>query len=213
MIIVVEGASAAGKTTWCRQLPRDQTIFERESPRSPPPVEADLPAPAGPQIVAEYWTKENSGRWTAACEISERFGWVVCDTDPFKLHWAWTLWVSGLSPVEYWEHSKACARSAFTGGRLGLPDLVLFADPDIETLRRQKAGDHTRTRGRHEMHVRIAPALKRWYLAMAALDPVRVEFALPKNGLEHRHMQMGRREVSTGTAIFDDFMSELEARR
>jgi len=63
------------------------------------------------------------------------------------------------------------------------------------------------------MHVRIAPALKRWYLAMAALDPVRVEFALPKNGLEHRHMQMGRREVSTGTAIFDDFMSELEARR
>jgi hypothetical protein len=59
------------------------------------------------------------------------------------------------------------------------------------------------------MHILIAPALKRWYRAMAALDPGRVEFRLPAEGLEPRHLQLGRRVSGSGSATFDRFMSEL----
>ena len=212
-LIVVEGSSAAGKTTWCRQLPRNQVLLEGEPYANPSPLSAGDPLPPDPYATAEYWANENARRWTAAREISDRCGWVVCDTDPFKLHWTWTLWVTGLSSLEYWQRSLEFFRSAFADGRLGLPDLVFFADLDTQTLRRQKAGDPTRTRNRHEMHIRMSPALKRWYVAMAALDPARVEFRLPENGLETRHLQLGRREQGFGTALFDRLVAELEIRR
>ncbi len=210
MIIVVEGASAAGKTTWCRGIPREQVLFEGEPAANPSPPGASDRLPPDPLAVAEYWANENARRWSTAREISERCGWVVCDTDPFKLHYSWTLWVTGLSSLEYWQRSLQFSRRAFADERLGLPDLVFFADVDADTLRRQKAADLTRTRSRHEMHIRISPALKRWYLAMAALDPARVEFQLPVNGLEARHLQLGRRAVGSGAALFDRFMAELE---
>lgn len=213
MIIVVEGASAAGKTTWCRRLPRDQVLLEGEPTPSPPPAGSGDPSPSDPRSVAEYWANENSRRWRAACAVSDRYGWAVCDTDPFKLHWTWTLWMSGLSSDEYWEQSKKSMREAFANGKLGFPDLVLFADPDIETLRRQKANDLTRTRNRHEMHIRIAPALKRWYLAMATLDPDRINFGLPVNGLDTRHTRLGQRAVRTGAELFDRFITELDRQR
>jgi hypothetical protein len=144
--------------------------------------------------VADYWGNENARRWSAACELSDRLGWVACDTDPFKLHWTWTLWVEGLAPSDYWETSRAVCRSAFADGRIGLADLVLFADLDADTLRRRKAADPTRTRGRHEMHIRISRSLHRWYAAMARLDPSRIEFRLPANGLESGHLGLGRRK-------------------
>jgi hypothetical protein len=164
-------------------------------------------------MVAEYWAEENSRRWLMARAISERHGWIVCDTDPFKLHWSWTLWVAELSSREYWQRCRESTRQAFEDGRLGLPDLVFFADLDVDTLRRQKAADHTRARSRHEMHILISPALKCWYRAMAALDPGRVEFRLPLDGVDARHLRLGRRATGTGAATFDNFMHELESVR
>jgi len=191
-------------------MPHEQVLLEGEPAANPSPPRASDRLPPDPLAVAEYWAKENARRWSKAREISERCGWVVCDTDPFKLHYSWTLWVTGLSSLEYWQRSLESSRRAFAYGRLGLPDLVFFADVGSDTLRRQKANDLTRTRSRHEMHIRICPALKRWYLAMAALDPARVEFRLPANGLEARHLQLGRRAIGSGAALFDRFMAELE---
>lgn len=213
MIIVVEGASAAGKTTWCRGMPREQVLFEGEPAANPAPPDASDRLPPDPLAVAEYWVGENARRWSTARAISERSGWVVCDTDPFKLHYSWTLWVTGLSSLEYWQRSREVSRQAFADRRLGLPDLVFFADVDADTLRRQKSADLTKTRSRHEMHILICPALKRWYLAMAALDPARVEFELPVNGPAARHLQLGRRAVGSGEALFDALMAELEKMR
>jgi hypothetical protein len=213
VIIVVEGASAAGKTTWCRGMPRDQVLFEGEHPAEFAPPGASDRLPANAYAVAEYWAKENVRRWSMARSISELHGWVVCDTDPFKLHWSWTLWVTGLSSSEYWQRCREFAREAFVDGKLGLPDLVFFADLDVETLRRQKAADLTRTRSRHEMHILIAPALKRWYRAMAELDPARVEFRLPAEGIEARHLRLGQRVDGAGAATFDRLMSKLEDMR
>jgi hypothetical protein len=213
VIIVVEGASAAGKTTWCREMPREQVLFEGEPAPAPAPPDASDPLPADPLAVAEYWVNENARRWSTARAISERCGWVVCDTDPFKLHYSWTLWLTGLSSLEYWQRSREFSRRAFADGRLGVPDLVFFADIDADTLRRQKSADPTKTRSRHEMHILISPALKRWYLAMAALDLARVEFQLPVNGPEARHLQLGRRAAGSGAPVFDRFMAELESLR
>lgn len=212
MIIVVEGASAAGKTTWCRGLPRDQVLFEGEPPAGPAPPGASNRLPVDPRAVAEYWANENVRRWSMARDLADNHGWVVCDTDPFKLHWSWTLWVAGLTSLEYWRRCRECTRQAFVDGRLGLPDLVFFADLDADTLRRQKAADFTRTRSRHEMHILIAPALICWYRAMAALDPARVVFRLPAEGVVAHHLRLGRRVASSGAALFDRFMSELEGR-
>jgi len=148
-----------------------------------------------------------------ARDVSDRHGWVVCDTDPFKLHWSWTLWVTGLSSLEYWQRCREFTRQAFEDGKLGLPDLVFFADLDVDTLRRRKAADLTRTRSRHEMHILIAPALKRWYRAMTALDPTRVVFRLPTNGVAAHHLRLGQRAAGSGAALFNRFMSELEDMR
>lgn len=194
-------------------MPRDQVLFEGEPAANPPPPGASDRLPLDPFAVAEYWANENARRWSTARSISERCGWVVCDTDPFKLHYSWTLWVTGLSSVEYWQRSRELSRRAFADKRLGLPDLVFFADVDADMLRRQKSADLTKTRSRHEMHILISPALTRWYSAMAALDPTRVEFQLPVNGLEARHLQLGRRAVGSGAALFDRFMAELEYMR
>jgi hypothetical protein len=213
VIIVIEGASAAGKTTWCRRFASDQVLFEGEPSADQAPEGASDPNPAFPRAVAEYWSSVNAERWSTARGLSDRLGWVACDTDPFKLHWVWTLWVEGLAPLDYWEASRDLSRSAFADGRLGLPDLVFFADLDPETLRRQKTGDPTRTRSRHDLHIRISSALKRWYLATAALDPARVEFRLPANGLETGHLQLGRRPERSGAPLFDRLMAELDVRR
>jgi hypothetical protein len=210
LIIVVEGTSAAGKTTWCRQVSRNHVLFEGEPSADPAPEGAADPNPTDPRAAAEHWTRVNAARWSAARALSKRLGWAVCDTDPFKLHWTWTLWVSGLAASEYWETCRDHFRSAFAEGRLGLPDLVLFADLDPETLRRQKAADTSRTRGRHDLHMRISPGLKRWYLAVAALEPDRVEFQLPATGLERRHLQLGRRTEYSGAALYDRLMAELD---
>jgi hypothetical protein len=210
MVIVIEGASAAGKTTWCRRFADGRALLEGEPPAGAEPVGASDPNPAEPRRVARYWTLANTRRWTTACAMADEHGWVACDTDPFKLHWTWTLWVNGLASSAYWEASREFSRSAFADRILGLPDLVLFADLDAATLRHQKANDPTRARVRHEMHIRIAPALKRWYRAMAALDPNRVQFDLPANGLGAAHLKLGPRPERTSAALFDRFMSELE---
>ncbi len=210
MLIVIEGTSAAGKTTWCRRFAEGHALFEGEPSAPPEPPGASDPDPADPDGVSRYWIDANAWRWTVACEMSEKLGWVVCDTDPFKLHWTWTLWTGGLASSAYWEASREFSRSAFANGTLGLADLILFADLDPQTLCRQKANDPTRTRSRHEMHLRIAPALKRWYSAIAAIDPDRVQFRLPADGLQAEHLALGPRPVRSGTALFDRLMSELE---
>jgi hypothetical protein len=48
------------------------------------------------------------------------------------------------------------------------------------------------------------------YLAVAALEPARVEFQLPATGLEWRHLQLGRRTEYSGAALYDRLMAELD---
>ena len=93
--------------------------------------------------------------------------------------------------------------------RARAPDLVLFADLDAATLRRRKADDTTRPRSRHEMHLRIAPALKRWYVAMAVLDPAR-RIRLADRWSPPALLRLGPRAERFGAALFDRFIGALE---
>lgn len=212
MLIVIEGASAAGKTTWCRRFAAGRALLEGEPPTGPQPAGASDPDPADPVAVARFWADRNAQRWRAACAMARERGWIAVDTDPFKLHWSWSLWVSGLASRAYWDACREMNRAAFADGALALPDLVLFADLDEATLCRQKRNDVMRARSRHEMHIRVAPALKRWYLAMAALDPARVLFELPAAGVSPALLRLGSRAERTGAALFDRFIGGLDER-
>jgi hypothetical protein len=163
-----------------------------------------------PVGAARYWVRANTERWSAACDIETDRDWVACDTDPFKLHYSWTLWKLGYGSEEYWRASKEFCRDSFQAGTLGIADLILFADLDEVTLRAQKEKDLTSARTRFEVHVQLAPALLRWYEAINRLEPGRVQFHLPAVGLNANLLSLGRRAERTGAAIFDQLMVELE---
>ena len=86
MLVVIEGASAAGKTTWCRRFASGRVLLEGEPTADPEPIGASEPVPPHPRLTARYWTDRNRMRWMLACAMEKDLGWVVCDTDPFKLH-------------------------------------------------------------------------------------------------------------------------------
>jgi hypothetical protein len=138
-------------------------------------------------------------------------GWAVCDTDPFKLHWTWTLWVSGLAASEYWETCRDHFRSAFAEGRLEFPDLVLFADLDPETLRRQKAADTARTRGRHDLHMRISPALKSAGISpWLRSSPLESSSSCQRPDWSRDTCNCGDGQNIQGAALYDRLMTELD---
>jgi nicotinamide riboside kinase len=177
VIVVVEGPSASGKTTWCREHAPAQTVEEYQSDgqrRVPPDGEA----------AADYWASVNSGRWREAQELESRAGLAVCDTDPLKLHYAWCLAWVGVAPAERFHLEAAATRRAVTSGRLGFADLVLLADPDPSTLATRRAGDPTRRRRNFGLHRRLGEPLRQWYLALDSLDRYhRVVWELPADGL------------------------------
>jgi GTPase SAR1 family protein len=81
VIVTVEGPSAAGKTTWCRQHASEMVVEEYE-PKGSEPDGADLSA----QVA--YYLGVSSSRWRVAQELEARSGTAVCDGDPLKLHYS-----------------------------------------------------------------------------------------------------------------------------
>ena len=76
MIVVVEGISASGKTTWCAQHGGQHVIpengrFENEPDR--------IKDPAG---AAAFWAERNVDRWQTALAMEAAYSWAVCDSDP-----------------------------------------------------------------------------------------------------------------------------------
>lgn len=81
MIVVVEGISAAGKTTWCRKHAAGILVAES--------YPADRHAqPAEGLETARYWADWNTRRWKDALSIEASGGLAICDTDPLKLHFS-----------------------------------------------------------------------------------------------------------------------------
>ncbi|MEM1197140.1 MAG: hypothetical protein AAGH57_13625 [Pseudomonadota bacterium] len=170
MIIIIEGISAAGKTTYARSLGEATWVPEFEPLGTPP----------GPESPAEeraaYWIAHNERRFARALEVEAERGFAICDTDPFKSHYDWSLARAGLATMEVFKAARPIARASFAAGRLGFADLYMVKRIAPEVARRQKENDPTRTRRNFERHLALQPYLMAWFEALAGVLPGRVEF-------------------------------------
>jgi len=143
-------------------------------------------------------------------ERERRDSLVVVDTDPFKLHYVWTLWRTGQAPQQEWDLQREASRDAFSTRRYALADLFLVSDIDEATLRARREGDKTRTRRGFERHVLLRDSLLRWYRAIDELDPGRVRFGLPETGLTPDLLALGPRKVRSGAELFERLLARLD---
>lgn len=201
MIVVVEGPSGSGKTTWCRTFGGAHALLEE--------LPDHFVVPNDAAAEARFWVERNVGRWQRVIEREQRDGLVVVDTDPFKLHYVWTLWRSGQTTADEWVLQREASRSAFAAGRYALADLFLVAVLDTATLRARRASDATRTRRNFDRHVRLRDSLLRWYSAVDQLEPGRVVFSLPETGLTPDLLAVGPRRERSGTRLFDELLATL----
>ena len=203
MIVVVEGPSGAGKTTWCRTHGGANALIEALPDHATVPTE--------PEAAARFWVERNVARWQEVLAREARDGLVVVDTDPFKLHFVWTLFRTGqVSEVE-WTSQRDAARDAFASGRYALADVFLVSDVDDATLRVRRDADPSRTRRNFERHVLLRDSLLRWYSAIDRLEPGRVVFGLPAGGITPELIAKGKRTTRSGGALFDRLMKQLVA--
>lgn len=201
MIIVVEGPSGAGKTTWCRTHGGANALLEA--------LPDQVTVPTDPPDAAQFWVQRNVARWQEVLEREARDGLVVVDTDPFKLHFVWTLLRTGQASERDWTMQRDVARDAFAAGRYALADVFLVSDVDDPTLRARREADPTRTRRNFERHVRLRDSLLRWYGAIDRLEPGRVVFGLPVDGITPELLAKGTRARRSGLDLFDQLMREL----
>ena len=201
MIVVVEGPSGAGKTTWCRTHGGRFALLED--------VPDHATVPEDPEAQARFWVERNVDRWTRVLERERRDELVVVDVDPFKLHYVWTLWRSGQISEHEWELQREASREAFSAHRYALADIYLVSAIDEPTLRARRDGDATRRRGGFERHVKLRDSLLRWYRAIDDLEPGRVHFELPDSGLTPDLLAVGPRRVRSGAELFDRLLALL----
>ncbi len=207
MIVVVEGVSAAGKSTWCQAHYPQQTVSEL------PPVVPELDSSLDERQHQEFWLRRNKERWRCASDLEATTGLAVCDTDPFKLHYTWGLWRIGRDSVSSWEWAVTAAQKAFQEGSLGLADLILVADVDESDLRLRRNSDSEgtgRRRGTFDLHVLLREPLREWYEAVERVSPGRVRWELPSDG--DLSPAPSVRSPRSGAALFHALLSELPAR-
>lgn len=201
MIIVVEGPSAAGKTTWIRQYVVEAIIEEKEYPNAPA-------RDADPEEVAAYWAKVSAERWTATLAAEKKDKLVVCDGDPFKLHYVWSLWRIGQADERQWHAQLNATRALFASHLLGLADLTLVRVPEHAILAEQAKNDASRERSNFLLHSQLAEPLREWYRAVEQLDPSRVRWDFPTEGIPELD-GLGIRHDRSGTEIFDKLIDLL----
>jgi hypothetical protein len=201
VIVVVEGPSGVGKTTWCRTHGGRFALLEELPDHATVPTELEA--------RARFWVERNVARWKQVVKREQRDGLVVVDVDPFKLHYVWTLWRTGQAPEREWDLQREVSREAFSVGDYALADLYLVSDVDEVTLRARRDADPTRTRRGFERHVLLRDSLLRWYRAIDELEPSRVHFGLPESGLTPDLLALGTRSVRSGSALFDRLMHAL----
>lgn len=200
VIIAVEGPSAAGKTTWCRQqrLP----VVEEYVPTGEEPDGTDN------DQQAAYWVRVNSERWRQAIDLEKQHAIVLCDSDPLKLHYSWCLARIGAAPWSRFHHELRHVRTALAAGRLGFADMVFVSIPPLHVLRDHRAADPTRERRSFDLHATLGEPLREWYSAVKAADPGRIVWSWPEAGVP---ISLGRRPSRFDPALLDRVIEHLPA--
>ena len=200
MIAVIEGISAAGKTTWCRSHAGDCLVAETF------PTDRHLQPKEG-RAVAQYWTDWNAKRWTEALSVENFRGLSICDTDPLKLHYSWSLWQVGELPESQWIFQLEATREAVSEKKIGFADLYLVKRIDPAIARLQRDNDVARPRERFELHVQLQVPLVRWYKALEATLEGHVIWNLPDELPGKQNWRVNKFRYDLG--IFDAFICSL----
>ena len=202
MLIVVEGVSAAGKTTWCRQHAAAFTVPE-STPRDDAPDPLQHPAAA-----ALFWVGQHKRRWQAARAMEQSSGLAVCDTDPLKLHYPWSLWQVGAASQDYWHAASGATRAAIANEALGFAAIYLVKCIDPHLARQQRDADPTRSRRNFDLHIKLHDPLMAWYQALEQLMPGAIIWHFPVDGLASLPTRTTPTE-SHSLQIFDQLMATL----
>jgi len=160
MIVVVEGISGSGKSTWCARHGGSHVVPENGRLAVAPDRAAD------PTGAAAFWAERNIDRWQAALAVERTTGHALCDTDPLKLHYVWCLWRIAEAPERDWSLELAATRQTIADGWIGFADSYLVADTDVATAQRYAMSDAKRRRSNFDLHARLRPALLEWYTAL-----------------------------------------------
>lgn len=198
MIVVVDGISASGKTTWCAQQGSAQVVAENGRFKDEPDRRHD------PVAAAAFWAERNVERWQAALAIEQTASWAVCDSDPLKLHYVWCLWQIGEADARDWQLELAATRETIAQGRIGFADCYLVGHIDPALARQRAQADPTRRRRNFELHVRLQAALLSWYSALEQVLPGRVHIGFPAQMPALKNLE-GRYSLSA----FDQLIAAL----
>lgn len=175
MIVVVEGPSAAGKTTWVAAHGGGASVLLEALPA------ADVPD--DPRAAARFWAEHGASRWARALEVERRTGLAVCDTDPLKLHYAWSTWQTGAGTARDFELGVTAYREAVADRRVGFADRYLVSIPEIGVLDARRQADATRRRRNFDVHRRLGEPLRRWYAALETVRPGSVRWGFEPEAL------------------------------
>lgn len=173
MILVVEGISASGKTTWCTQQGGQHVIAEHGRMDGVPERASD------PVAAAVFWAERNVDRWQAALAMEASTSWAVCDSDPLKLHYLWCLWQIGEASTNDWLTELNATRDTVAQGRIGFAGAYIVGAIDPQLARQRALADTTRRRSNFELHVRLQQALLSWYAAIEQVLPGSVQVGFP----------------------------------
>jgi len=165
MIVVMEGPSAAGKTTWCGAHCPELLAENASENLNAPGLYGD------PCEVAHFWVEFNAKQWRAALQIEQEKGIAVCDGDPFHLYFAWSLWKTGALDRNLFDAELPLYRRVIDEGRIGFADLALWREAPLEELRHRAKSDSTRQRRRHELYLTMIPWMRAWFAAREQVLP------------------------------------------
>ncbi len=206
MIVVLEGISAAGKTTFARRFGAGLWLPELE-PLGPRPKD-DAPL----ENHATFWANHNIRRFQLALAIEAKHGFVVCDTDPMKIHYAWCMEKAGFNWPDKFAVARRFVRRAIVDRQIGFADRYFVKRIDPDQARKQKEGDETRRRGNFDQHLALQPHLMRWFETLSDVLPGRVEFAFPDQEQLLAEIQNKTPEENPrrfDVSIFDSLVGQL----
>lgn len=174
MIIVVEGPTAAGKTTWAMAHAGGALV-----PEAIPVIDP----PLDPGEAARFWAENGAARWQQAVTTEQRAGIAVCDTDPLKLHYSWSLWRVGAGSESAFRQQIGAYREMVAQARIGFADAYFVSIPDSPTLEGRRSQDTTRRRRNFSLHARLGEPLREWYGALEEVRPGSVRWSFPDEGI------------------------------
>jgi hypothetical protein len=203
MIVVMEGPSAAGKTTWCRAHCPELLVEAAPENLDAPDLFAD------PLEVAHFWVEFNVRQWQAALRIEKEKGIAVCDGDPVHLYFSWSAWKAGTLGSELFEADLPLYREAIEDGRMGFADLILWREVPVEELRRRAKSDAERRRKRLELYLSMIPWMKEWFAARQQALPGSVQ-AWPEQFHVADVSRAGATARRCDVTLFDQMIKVIE---